>query len=99
MTTGAGVGTGDGIGRVTSGVVQADKANATTPSETSKLQRIEDIRISMWLLMVEAGVALFLLVFIVWWTMYSGKKPEQERQRDADPARAEKDEPPQPPGA
>jgi hypothetical protein len=29
----------------------------------------------MWLLIVEAGVALFLLVFIVWWTMYSGKKP------------------------
>ena len=29
----------------------------------------------MWMLMVEAGVALFLLVFIVWWTMYSGKKP------------------------
>jgi hypothetical protein len=25
--------------------------------------------------MVEAGVALFLLVFIVWWTMYSGPKP------------------------
>ncbi|HZV64449.1 MAG TPA: hypothetical protein VFG03_06025 [Telluria sp.] len=29
----------------------------------------------MWLLMLEAGVALFLLVFIVWWTMYSGPKP------------------------
>jgi len=27
----------------------------------------------MWLLMVEAGVAFFLLVFIVWWTM-RGKK-------------------------
>jgi len=23
----------------------------------------------MWLLMLEAGVALFLLVFIVWWTV------------------------------
>jgi hypothetical protein len=32
----------------------------------------------MWLLMVEAGVALFLLVFIVWWTMYSGPKPTHE---------------------
>ncbi len=29
----------------------------------------------MWILMLEAGVALFLLVFIVWWTMFSGKKP------------------------
>lgn len=31
----------------------------------------------MWLLMAEAGIALFLLVFIVWWTMFSGKKPDQ----------------------
>lgn len=31
----------------------------------------------MWLLMLEAGVALFLLVFIVWWTMFSGRKPER----------------------
>jgi hypothetical protein len=30
----------------------------------------------MWLLMLEAGVALFLLIFIVWWTMFSGRKPE-----------------------
>jgi hypothetical protein len=31
----------------------------------------------MWLLMIEGLVALFLLVFIVWWTMYSGRKPER----------------------
>ncbi|WP_194726733.1 hypothetical protein [Noviherbaspirillum malthae] len=31
----------------------------------------------MWLLVLEAGVALFLLVFIVWWTMFHGRKPEQ----------------------
>jgi hypothetical protein len=31
----------------------------------------------MWLLLLEAGVALFLLIFIVWWTMFSGKKPTQ----------------------
>ena len=31
----------------------------------------------MWLLMLEAGVALFLLVFIVWWTIPSNKKPAQ----------------------
>ncbi|WP_460844405.1 hypothetical protein [Noviherbaspirillum agri] len=29
----------------------------------------------MWLLMLEAGIALFLLLFIVWWTMFAGKKP------------------------
>jgi len=31
----------------------------------------------MWILLLEAGVALFLLVFVVWWTMFSGRKPEQ----------------------
>jgi len=32
----------------------------------------------MWILMLEAGVALFLLVFIVWWTMFSGR-PEDRK--------------------
>lgn len=31
----------------------------------------------MWMLFAEAGIALFLLIFIVWWTMYSGRKPTQ----------------------
>lgn len=39
----------------------------------------------MWLLMLEAGVALFLLVFIVWWTMFSGKKPEPPAQQKSLP--------------
>lgn len=30
----------------------------------------------MWLLILEATVAFFLLAFIVWWTMFSGRKPE-----------------------
>ncbi|MES2118237.1 MAG: hypothetical protein V4578_23930 [Pseudomonadota bacterium] len=34
----------------------------------------------MWFLMIEAMVAFFLLVFIVWWTMYSGKKPTPKQQ-------------------
>lgn len=33
----------------------------------------------MWILMLEAGVALFLLVFIVWWTMFHGR-PEQRKR-------------------
>ncbi|WP_197065339.1 hypothetical protein [Massilia sp. 9096] len=42
----------------------------------------------MWILVLEAGAALLLLVFIVWWTMYSGRAPEQPpaRARKADPA-------------
>ena len=27
----------------------------------------------MWLLLLEAGLALGLLLFIVWWTLFSGK--------------------------
>lgn len=30
----------------------------------------------MWLLLLEAGLALGLLVFIVWWTLFSGKDDE-----------------------
>ena len=46
----------------------------------------------MWILMVEAGVALFLLVFIVWWTMFAGRKdvprdepaPKKQTEKDRD---------------
>ena len=31
----------------------------------------------MWLLVLEAFLAMMVLVFIVWWTMFSGRKPEQ----------------------
>jgi hypothetical protein len=30
----------------------------------------------MWLLFLEAGLALGLLVFIVWWTMFSGRNDD-----------------------
>ena len=30
----------------------------------------------MWLLFLEAGLALALLIFIVWWTMFSGRKDD-----------------------
>jgi hypothetical protein len=32
----------------------------------------------MWLLFLEAGLALGLLIFIVWWTMFSGRKDEDD---------------------
>lgn len=38
----------------------------------------------MWLLMLEALGAFFLLAFIVWWTMYSGRKPEPRDKRLSD---------------
>jgi hypothetical protein len=39
----------------------------------------------MWLLFLEAGVALFLLVFIVWWTMFSGEKPDHSARKKSLP--------------
>ena len=43
----------------------------------------------MWLLFVEAGIAVFLLIFIVWWTMFAGKKPVHPRDetKENSPAR------------
>lgn len=35
----------------------------------------------MWLILLEALAALALLVFIVWWTMFSGR-PKGEPPRD-----------------
>ncbi|CAN5201759.1 hypothetical protein BH11PSE11_BH11PSE11_37460 [soil metagenome] len=46
----------------------------------------------MWLLMLEAGVAVFLLIFIVWWTMFQGKKPEPPNSKKPLPSSEEKNQ-------
>ncbi len=38
----------------------------------------------MWLLILEALLALGLLLFIVWWTMFSGRRPDQSPDEAAD---------------
>ena len=43
----------------------------------------------MWALMLEAGVALFLLVFIVWWTMFSGREPSLSPEKESPPHEGE----------
>jgi hypothetical protein len=43
----------------------------------------------MWLLLLEALGALLILVFIVWWTMFSGRskgEPDDDAQHNAQPA-------------
>ena len=45
----------------------------------------------MWLLILEALAALALLLFIVWWTMFSGRRKDGE-MKDAQDA----DDPPPP---
>jgi len=37
----------------------------------------------MWVILLEALAALFILAFIVWWTMFSGRRGG-ERPEDAD---------------
>lgn len=32
----------------------------------------------MWLVALEACFAFFVFAFIVWWTMFSGRKPDQK---------------------
>jgi len=36
----------------------------------------------MWLLAVEAAVALGLFLFIIWWTMFSGKKKKDGENKN-----------------
>jgi hypothetical protein len=93
--TGAGItigGCGFGSGGAGGGVVAQppDSATATAPIETGKLRRVANIRKCMWILMVEAAVALFLLVFIVWWTMYSGPKAGDDDLDAIEPPKTDK---------
>lgn len=34
---------------------------------------------SWWLLLVEAALALGLFIFIIWWTMFAGKKKKDKQ--------------------
>jgi hypothetical protein len=36
----------------------------------------------MWVLLLEALAALLILVFIVWWTMFSGRPNGERSERD-----------------
>jgi hypothetical protein len=68
----------------------ATAPSATAPGKTGKLRRVANIRKCMWILMVEAAVALFLLVFIVWWTMYSGPKAGDDDLDAIEPPKTDK---------
>jgi hypothetical protein len=39
----------------------------------------------MWLLFLEALAALLLLIGLVWWTMFSGRRKGERPSDDADP--------------
>lgn len=54
----------------------------------TRLSTVFQEKTTMYLLLLEALGALLLLVFIVWWTMFSGRKKgelkEEQVQRKAD---------------
>jgi hypothetical protein len=75
-----------GIGSRQTGLDSAP--SATAGNETRKLLHVNNMRNTMWLLMVEAVFAFFLLVFIVWWTMYSGRKPDRPAAKKRPPSQA-----------
>ena len=67
------------------GVVEQALNRQTTAIREGTLRRvvyIKGMETKMWILMVEAGVALFLLVFIVWWTMFAGRKDVDRKDDD-----------------
>jgi hypothetical protein len=103
-------GLGDGwLGAgVVSGVVwQAASRTATETaiagtlrrrSADSLAKRFNDIgdKFMLWLIL-EASAAFFVLVFIVWWTMFSGRKKGELHEEDEPGARDAKDEQDPPP--
>jgi hypothetical protein len=70
------------------------------PTSEQKLERKLELKrrgAGMWLLLLEALAAGLILVFIVWWTMFSGRKGG-ELNKDA-PDETAKDKPRQDPPA
>ena len=71
------------------GSVEQAFSRLTSAIRTGTLRRIVymgTMGTDMWILMVEAGVALFLFVFIVWWTMFAGRKDSDRDDGDDTPA-------------
>lgn len=71
--------------------LQAASVPTIKPIETLRpVRRGHESTLDMTLLLLEALGALLLLIFIVWWTMFSGRKkgelPESvEREKTAPP--------------
>ncbi len=90
LAGGGGVVGRTGCGWVTGLVVHDANINAPKKAVASTLARIlgylEDIGESsgMWVIFVEAGAALALFLFIVWWTMFSGRNEDPASDHDAD---------------
>lgn len=64
------------------GVVQAaSKPKLTAKGKIRVLMKRFSIGVrTMWLLALEACGATLLFIFLVWWTMFSGRKPDEPAQ-------------------
>ena len=82
---GAGVGTGGAGGNAVTAhpaMAEAVIAAVTRPRTVRLLQSTLTARCpAMWLILLEAAIALGLLVLIVWWTMFQRprRKPPEDR--------------------
>ncbi len=80
LPTGAPV--GGSLAGASGGSGEAQPASPPRISAARKAGRNEKDQ-GMWVIVLEALAALALLVFIVWWTMFSGRrKGEPERPED-----------------
>src|SRR5262245_57232901 len=77
-----GGGDGGGCGARTSQPASANAAATISRISTAAPARLECRMDALMWLLAEAGVALALLLFIVWWTM-----PRRKRRGDKEPAR------------
>jgi hypothetical protein len=74
-----GVATGVGAG-ATSGVLEhATRVAASVPRMAFARRLAPEKAIVMWVILLEALGALALLVLIVWWTMFSGRRRGERR--------------------
>lgn len=75
------MGSGGGLLHATSAprIAAADQRRARMPGAFGAL---EGSRLVMWVILLEALGALVLLVAIVWWTMFAGRKRGERRGGD-----------------
>jgi hypothetical protein len=80
LVAGGGAGAG---GATTGGVVQLDKANSVKNAAPPTIEHFNNrLARTMWLIILEALLALGVLVAIVWWTMFSGRKNGELDDKD-----------------
>jgi hypothetical protein len=72
---------GAGSGGCSGGLLQAARPRISA-AVTARIRNDEDIWTDMGILLLEALGALALLVFIVWWTMFSGRKGGERDDED-----------------